>query len=121
MFVDEMPTKKIPLDNDKWVEIQYLSRGFKDELTAFLASVRKKLNKSDNEAEKQTNQEYDQGEVYSKLKELEYKKMVAGIRKWSSDKPIDLESVKLFRGDVFDKVIKEIDQFNELSEEEVKN
>jgi hypothetical protein len=121
MFVDEMPTKKIPLDKDQWVEIQYLSKGFKNEITASLASVRKKLN-IDNEVEKDDNKtQFDKGELYLKIKELEYKKMVAGIRSWSSNKPIDLQSVKLFRGDVFDKVIKEIDQFNELSEEEVKN
>lgn len=112
MFVDQMPTKKVDITEEISVEVQYLSKGYKDEERAILAGIN-----IDVKSEKGDDRE----KTYNKIKETDYKRVVAGLRSWSSDRPINIENVKLLKPEIFDKILKAVDDYNMLNEEEVKN
>lgn len=111
MFVDQMPTKKVDINDTVWVEVQYLSKGYKDEEKAIISGIRLDLKNEDGDKEK----------AMRKMKEIENKRVVAGLKSWNSDKLINIENVKLLREDTFNKILEAIDDYNKLSVEEVKN
>lgn len=109
MFVDQMPTKRVDLSTGDWVEIQYLSKGFRDEEKAYFSSLSVERDESNNI------------EFLKKFKEAEYRRIIAGVRKWSSDREITEENLKMLSDLVFDEILEAIEKYNGLSDDEVKN
>lgn len=111
MFVDQMATKRIDLSTGDWIEIQYLSKGFRDEEKAYLSNIRVEFK----------NNKLNDVDFLKRFKETEYKRVVEGIRSWSSDRDLTVENLKLLKDSVFEEILEAIEEYNDLSEDEVKN
>ncbi|MDQ0414236.1 hypothetical protein [Mesobacillus stamsii] len=124
LFSKNKPTKRIEFEGG-WVELQYLSKGAKDEIANRLSSMFAGM---DNEVLKKMDN-FDKDDVpaamigvVGKVQEVEYYKLSNAIKSWSeTDIPVTVESVKDLDDEVFDKISKAIDEMNKLKEEEIKN
>jgi hypothetical protein len=123
MFASDKPTKKLEFEGG-FVELQYLSKGEKDQISNQLSSMfagvdeetLKKLDFKDKD-----NVPTAMIGVVGKVQEVEYYKLSKAIKAWSSEKEITIETVKDLEEELFDKISDEITRMNELSKGETKN
>jgi hypothetical protein len=121
MFAKNKPTKKIDLPDNHWVELQYLSKGVKDELKSSVTKIFNKFDpklldgKMDN-----PNIEFSPDFV-QKIQDIEYLKLVKAIRNWSADEIVNTENIKALDDTSYELILKAVNEMNELSEEEEKN
>lgn len=123
LFAKNRPTKRIDLGNGDWVELQYLSKGIKDELKNEAAGVINDLKINANDGKLKGDGEISiSGDSFKKLKEVEIRQMVAAIAEWSeTEAEINFENVKGLSDEPYEKILEAILEMNELKEEEVKN
>jgi hypothetical protein len=124
MFSKDKPTKKVEFEGG-WVELQFLSKGVKDEITSRLTSMFVGV---DNEALKKI--DFDKKDeiptamigVVGKVNEVENYTLSKAIRAWSAaDVAITEETVKDLDDEVFTMISKEANKMNELGKTEEKN
>lgn len=127
LFAKNKPTQKVEFEGG-YVELQYLSKGVKDEISRRSTEINKdlpqevvnKLRNNPNAEDKDIPVEIF-GTV-GKLMEIEYYKLSHAIRSWSdSDTPITEDSVKDMDDEIFDLVSKKVDEMNALKQSEQKN
>jgi hypothetical protein len=122
LFAKNKPTKKIEFEGG-WVELQYLSKGVKDEIASRLASLYKGMDRATLERLKDTNDVPDtMVDAVSVVQEVEYYKLSHAIKAWSeADVPINTDTVKELDEEVFDKISAAVNEMNELSKQDKKN
>lgn len=122
LFAKNKPTKREEFEGG-WVELQYLSKGVKDEVVSRLASLYKGMDKSTLEKLKDSESVPDNMiDAVSKVQEVEYFKLSHAIKSWSEkDVEITFETVKELDEVVFNQISKAVNEMNELSQEETKN
>lgn len=122
LFAKNKPTQRENFEGG-FVELQYLSKGVKDEIKARAASVYQgidisKLQNAKSEADIPT-------EAFAKipqLMEIEYYKLAHAIKSWSdSETPISEDTVKEMDEEIFNQVSKKVDEMNQLKPEQEKN
>lgn len=124
MFAKDKPTKKIEFEGG-WVELQFLPKGVKDEITNQLTSMFSSVDEAtlkkidfNNKDEVPTSMIG----VVGKVQEIEYLKLSKAIKAWSaSDVPISIESVKELDSVTFDLISKAVNEMNQLNKTEEKN
>jgi hypothetical protein len=114
LFAKNLPTKRIEIGEGNWVEIRKLSKGFKDQLKGEATDVFKGM---DLKGELGT---VPEGMIL-KVQEVEYRKLRASIVRWSADVDITIENIKELDEEVYNRILKEVDEMNGLSQEEQKN
>jgi hypothetical protein len=118
------PTKRIEFEGG-WVELQYLSKGVKDQIQSSLAGLYKELetiNVSDLKNEENIPKDIEMDKILQKINEIEYYKLSKAIKAWSEhDVEITVETVKELDDEVFSKISDEINKMNSLNEVERKN
>lgn len=125
LFSKNKPTKRLEFEGG-WVELQYLSKGVKDEIANRLSSMFAGM---DNETLKNIGDFENKDEiptamvsVVGKVQEAEYYKLAHAIKAWSeTDVPVNMDTVKDLDDEVFEKISKAIDEMNELKQGERKN
>lgn len=123
MFAKDKPTKRIDFEGG-FVELQYLSKGVKDQIASELSSMFAGV---DSESLKKL--ELDKKDeiptamigVVGKVQEVEYLKLSKAIKSWSSSEPITIETVKELDDETFNRITKEVNEMNGLSKTEEKN
>jgi hypothetical protein len=122
LFAKNKPTQRENFEGG-FVELQYLSKGVKDEIKARAASVYQgidisKLQNAKSEADIPI-------EAFAKipqLMEIEYYKLAHAIKSWSdSETPINEDTVKEMDEEIFNQVSKKVDEMNQLKPEQEKN
>lgn len=143
MFAKNKPTKKLEF-NGGWVELQFLSKGVKDEIASRLSSLfsgfdsetlkkidkarKQKQENTQNEQQNETTVKEDNDDIptevagmVGKIQAVEYYKLTQAIKAWSEDEAVTEDSIKELDDVVFDEISKEVDKMNELSKDEIKN
>lgn len=134
LFAKNKPTKKVTFEG-AWVELQYLSKGVKDELQNQLLTAVKgidpqvldKLEKDSQKTEgaiistKEVNTSELPIELISSLNSMADYALSKAIVAWSEKEEISLETVKELDGDTFDKLVEEVNKMNNLDLATVKN
>jgi len=124
MFSKDKPTKKVEFEGG-WVELQYLSKGVKDEIASRLSSMfagvdTSTLKKAD--LDKADEIPASMIGVVAKVNEVQYYAMSKAIKAWSAaEVAITEESVKELDDEVFNKIYVEVNNMNELNPAERKN
>lgn len=126
LFAKNKPTKTVPFEGGK-VELQFLSKGVKDEIQSRLAALASSLSGID----QATLEKVQKGELDSipesmvslirSIKAIEYYKLAHAIKSWSEDAEITEENVKELDEDIFNELVKTVNEMNELTPEERKN
>jgi hypothetical protein len=127
LFAKNKTGKKVTFDGG-WVELQYLSKGVKDDYKGQLAELYSQLSGLD----KETIAKMEKGDLQAvpesmaglvaKINQLEYFKLSKAIKKWSeTETPINEDTVKELDETVFDRLVKEVNEMNELTDGERKN
>jgi hypothetical protein len=122
LFAKNKPTDKVEFEGG-YVELQFLSKGVKDQIKARAASVYQgidiiKLQNAKSEADIPT----EAFEKIPQLMEIEYYKLAHAIKSWSdSETPINEDTVKEMDEDVFNQVSKKVDEMNQLKPDQEKN
>lgn len=119
MFAKNKPTKKIDLADNHWVELQYLSKGTKNELQSATTEIFNKFDKKMLDGEMEDVQ--FSPDFIKKVQAIEYQKLTAAIRAWSAQEPVSVEVVKELDDESYETILKEVDKMNGLSDEEEKN
>lgn len=124
LFAKNKPTEKLPFGDD-YVELQYLSKGVLDEiksrsLQAF-ASAGPEAMKAMQSAKSDEDMPAELLSSVSGLMEIQHYKVSKAVVKWSSEEPINEESVKALDEDVFVQISNKVDEMNKLSSLERKN
>lgn len=122
LFAKNRPTKRIDLGDGDWVELQHISKGVKDNLKSEVASLLKDFEVDiANGSYAPKNGLTITDEFLDKIKEIEYREMVASIRSWSADAEITIENIKELSDEAYDKILEEMGKLNKLSDAERKN
>ncbi|WP_141434383.1 hypothetical protein [Bacillus sp. 03113] len=124
LFAKNKPTKRINFEGG-WVELQYLSKGVKDEIASRLSSMFAGMDSQAIKRIETDNKEDVPTEmigIIGKVQEVAYYKLSQAIKDWSeSDVDITIDSVKDMDDKVFDMISKEVDSMNSLSKTDEKN
>lgn len=123
MFAKDKPTKRIDFEGG-YVELQYLSKGVKNQIAAELSSMFAGMDSTSIKKSDFENKEEIPAAmigVVGKVQEVEYLKISKAIRAWSSQDPITIETVKELDDKVFDVIVQEVDKMNGLTKTEEKN
>ncbi len=128
LFYDQKSTKMVYFgkDNKDHITLQALPLSFFDQEEAEMVDLRldsvlkvETINKPDGQQEQITH--YDRKKISIGYKELEYRRIAASIKEWSTSEPVTAENVKRLVKGVRDKLLGEIDKLNTLTEDEIKN
>lgn len=123
MFAKDKPTKRLDFEGG-WVELQFLSKGVKDQIASQLTEMFAGM--SDDTIKKADFKNKDEIPasmigVVGKVQEVEYFKLSSAIKSWSSSESISLETVKELDDETFNLINAEVDKMNGLSKTEEKN
>ncbi|MEE6450533.1 hypothetical protein RAH41_08180 [Gottfriedia acidiceleris] len=118
LFAKNKPTKRVEFEGG-WVELQFLSKGVKDEIASRLAPLHSELKNIENATE----EDVPEGvfDVLGQINQIEYYKVAHAIKAWSEEEEITEENVKALDSEVFEKISKSINDMNELSQGDKKN
>jgi hypothetical protein len=122
MFAKDRPVKRVDLPNNHWVELQSLSKGYKEAIKSDIADIFKGV-----EFELKNGQpEYKDGTklpdgFIKKLGEINDRKLAAAIKAWSSEQPINPETVQGLEEEAYNIILSKVNEMNELSTGERKN
>lgn len=121
LFAKNKPTKRVEFEGG-FVELQYLSKGVKDEIKGRVTSMYKgvdiaKIQNAKNESDIPP----EMFDSIPKLLEIEYYKLSNAIRSWSDEAPINENTVKDLDEEIFNSILKSVNEMNELSPTEEKN
>lgn len=124
MFSKDKPTRRVDFEGG-WVELQYLSKGVKNEIASRLSSMfvgvdDETLKKLDfnNQNEIPT----AMISVVGKVNQVEYYKLSKAIKVWSAaDVPVTEETVSELDDEIFDLISEEVNKMNELNKQDEKN
>lgn len=124
LFSKQKPTKRIDI-GEAWVELQFLSKGVKDEISSRLSSMFEGV---DSETLNKMNSENKDDiptsmiGALSKVQEVEYYKLASAIKAWSDHNTlVSVEAVKELDEEVFNKISTAVNEMNELSKGDQKN
>lgn len=122
LLAKNKPTKRVEFEGG-YVELQYLSKGVKDEISSRLAALYKGMDRATLEKMKDSNDLPDNMiDAVSVVQEVEYCKLSHAIKVWSENGvPITVETVKDLDEEVFDKISKVVNEMNELGITNEKN
>lgn len=122
MFAKNKPTRRIPLPENNWVELQYLSKGQKDEYRSAVAGVFRGAMKEDQAGSVNKDMSQLPEDFILKTKQAEYHMLAQAIKAWSAEGiTINAQTVAELDEDVYDIILAEVTQMNELSKQEQKN
>jgi hypothetical protein len=124
LFAKDKPLKRVEFENDAWVELKYLSKGFKNQIENDIANIARgfEFEYKDGKVESKDGALLPE-DVLQKLHSIEYRKISAAIAKWSEgDKEtITIDNVKQLDDEVYNKILMTVDEMNGLNETERKN
>lgn len=124
LFAKNKPTQKVEFEGG-FVEVQFLSKGVKDEIQSRLTGLYKGMDKA-TILKLQTGDESEIPtelfEVLGAVQSIEYYKLSHAIKSWSDNEtPINEDNVKEMDEEIFNTVLKKVNEMNELSQTERKN
>lgn len=124
LFAKNKPTQRLDFEGG-FVELQYISKGVKDEIKRRTMEVYGSI---DNEELKALQKSQNDDEIpvsligsAGKILEIQYYKLAHAIRSWSDNAEITEETVKELDEDIFDKISQKIDGMNALKQTDEKN
>lgn len=124
LFAKNKPTQRLDFEGG-FVELQYISKGVKDEIKRRTMEVYGSI---DNEELKALQKSQNDDEIpvsligsAGKILEIQYYKLAHAIRSWSDNAEITEETVKELDEDIFDKISRKIDGMNALKQTDEKN
>lgn len=124
LFAKNKPTQRLDFEGG-FVELQYISKGVKDEIKRRTMEVYGSI---DNEELKALQKSQNDDEIpvsligsAGKILEIQYYKLAHAIRSWSDNAEITEETVKELDEDIFDKISQKIDEMNALKQTDEKN
>lgn len=126
LFAKNKPTQKVEFEGG-FVELQFLSKGVKNEIQSRSAALNKgmdpktieKLQKGETVDSELPDALFD---VVGKVNAIEYYKLAHAIKSWSdSDVEINEENIKELDEPVFNQILAKVNEMNELSQKEIKN
>lgn len=121
LLAKNKPTKRVEFEGG-YVELQYLSKGVKDEISSRLAALYKGMDRATLEKLKDSNDLPDSMiDAVSVVQEVEYYKLSHAIKAWSEEVPPDIENVKELDEEVFNEISAAVNEMNELGKTEEKN
>lgn len=125
LFAKNKPTKRVEFEGG-WVELQHLSKGVKDDIQNKIIEACKgiDLKKIDSLKNKSSEEMPDDipFEIVGKINETSYIALKNAIKAWSeADTPITIEAVRDLDEDIFEKILTEVNQMNQLQMGERKN
>jgi hypothetical protein len=126
LFAKNKPKERVDFEGG-FVELQYLSKGVKDEIkkrsTAFFTEIDPETFKKVQNGEITDDKDLPLSTLNSvgALLEVEYFKLAHAIHSWSDSAPITEETVKEIDEEIFDRISKKIDEMNELTSTQRKN
>jgi phosphoribosylformimino-5-aminoimidazole carboxamide ribonucleotide (ProFAR) isomerase len=122
LFAKNKPTKRIELEGG-WVELQYLSKGVKDEVQNQIVQAFKDIDPKVLQQYEKTGEMPDSlpVEIVAKVNEASYIALAHAIKAWSEKEEVTIESVKDLDEEVFNLLIEEVNKMNKLDIGEKKN
>lgn len=123
LFAKNKPTKRIEFEGG-WVELQYLSKGVKDDIQKSILEALKgvdikqldQISDKDKELPKEL-----PVDMVNKITDTDYVAVYNSIKSWSESEPITIDSVRELDDEIFEKILKEVKKMNKLELEERKN
>jgi hypothetical protein len=121
LFAKNKPTQRVDFDGG-FVELQYLSKGVKDEIKGRTTALYKGVDlKKLQSAKDETDIPTEMFDSIPKIMEIEYYKLAKAIVKWSDEAPITEETVRELDEETFNLVSKKVDEMNQLTSLQEKN
>jgi hypothetical protein len=122
MFAKNKPSRRIPLPENNWVELQYLSKGQKDEYRGAVAGVFKGALKEEQGGTVNRDMSQLPEDFILKTKQAEYHMVAQAIKAWSAESvSINAQAVAELDEEAYDLILAEITAMNELAKSEIKN
>jgi hypothetical protein len=122
LFAKNKPTKRVDFEGG-YVELQFLSKGVKDEIKSRTTSLYKGVDiKKLQSAQSESDIPPEMFDKIPGLLEIEYYKLAHAIKAWSdAETPISEETVKEMDEEIFNMVSQKIAEMNELTPLQEKN
>lgn len=124
LFAKNKPTQRMEFEGG-FVEVQYLSKGVKDEIKRRTMEVYGSIDNEELKAiqNSQSNDDIPVSLIGSagKILEIQYYKLAHAIRSWSDNAEITEETIKELDEDIFNEISEKIDEMNRLKQTDEKN
>ena len=123
LFANEFPGTKVEFEAGGWVILQPLTRSFLDSQQKQLAALSKgaKIQMAGQKVIGVDTDSIDSVAIVEKATELEYEKVKASIKEWSSEKEVSVENIKQLPDFIYEAILKKVDEINHPTEDEIKN
>jgi hypothetical protein len=124
LFAKNKPTERLTFGDD-YIELQHLSKGVLDEIKSrsikTFAQAGPEALKAMQTAKSDADMPAEMLAQSGEMLKVQHYKVAQAIVKWSSEEPVNEDTVKALDEDVFMQVSAKVDEMNQLKETERKN